>query len=148
MAAGCSIWYPEPQQRERLASQVAFLRAHRSEVAEFLQARDTVPAMPSGVRLVSWGLKQAPVLLSRYSVITDVPAFITSTLRQLEAALEGNCWRAGNWSVRDLVERLEEAGVKLELLSDVSAVAPDGELVTYSTATRLRGRRVTYPDTL
>jgi len=109
------IRYPEPQQRERLASQVAFLRAHRSEVAEFLQARDAVPAMPSGVRLVSWNPKHAPIVLSRYSVITDVPAFITSTLRQLEAALEGNCWRAGNWSVRDLMERLEEAGVKLEV---------------------------------
>jgi len=71
--------------------------------------------MPSGVRLVSWSPKRPPIMLSRYSVTTDVPAFITSTLKQLEAALKGNRWRAGNWSVRDLVERLEEAGVKLEV---------------------------------
>ncbi len=109
------IWYPEPQQRERLASQVAFLRAHRSEVAEFLQARDTVPVMPSGVRLVSWSPKHPPIVLSRYSVVTDVTAFIASTLTQLEEALKGNGWRAGHWSVRELVERLEETGVKLEV---------------------------------
>jgi hypothetical protein len=34
------IWFPEPQQRERLARQIAFLRAHREEVAKFLLTRD------------------------------------------------------------------------------------------------------------
>lgn len=33
------IRYPEPQQREELAGQVAFLRTHRDEVAEFLRVR-------------------------------------------------------------------------------------------------------------
>lgn len=40
------IWFPEPHQRERLAGQVAFLRAHRDEVEEFLLARGGV----NGVR--------------------------------------------------------------------------------------------------
>jgi hypothetical protein len=34
------IWFPEPQQRERLAGQIAFLRAHREEVTKFLLTRD------------------------------------------------------------------------------------------------------------
>src|ERR1700684_1572895 len=34
------IRYPEPQHREELAGQVAFLRAHRDEVAEALRVRD------------------------------------------------------------------------------------------------------------
>jgi len=120
------IWYPEPQQREIVASQVAFLRAHRSEVAELLQARDAVPPMPSGVRLVSWSPQRPPIMLRRYSVITDVRTFITSTLSQLQAALRGNGWQAGHWTVRDLVERLEEAGVKLEVVAehDSPAVEP------------------------
>jgi hypothetical protein len=31
------IWFPEPQQRERFAGRIAFLREHRDEVAEFSQ---------------------------------------------------------------------------------------------------------------
>jgi hypothetical protein len=34
------IRFPEPQQREMLALQVSFLRAHKDEVAEFLRARE------------------------------------------------------------------------------------------------------------
>jgi hypothetical protein len=34
------IWFPELQQREELADQVAFLRTHREEVAEFLRGRN------------------------------------------------------------------------------------------------------------
>jgi hypothetical protein len=34
------MWFPEPQQRERLAGQIAFLRAHREEVTKFLLTRD------------------------------------------------------------------------------------------------------------
>jgi hypothetical protein len=41
------IWFPEPRQREAMAGQVAFLRTHRDEVAEFLRVRngnDRAPA--------------------------------------------------------------------------------------------------------
>jgi len=34
------IRFPEPQQREMLASQVAFLRAHKDEVVEYLKVRE------------------------------------------------------------------------------------------------------------
>lgn len=33
------IWFPEPGQRVTMAGQVAFLRTHRNEVAEFLRVR-------------------------------------------------------------------------------------------------------------
>jgi hypothetical protein len=41
------MWFPEPHQRERLAKQVAFLRAHRDEVTEFLLARGRVSGLRS-----------------------------------------------------------------------------------------------------
>jgi hypothetical protein len=43
------IRFPEPQQRETLAPQVAFLRAHKDEVAECLQSRK------SGRGIYFWG---------------------------------------------------------------------------------------------
>jgi hypothetical protein len=36
------LWFPEPEQREQFAEEIAFLRAHRGEVAEFLNGRDAV----------------------------------------------------------------------------------------------------------
>ena len=46
------IRYLEAQQRDELADQIAFLRAHRNEVAECLRIRGTAPPMPPGVRLI------------------------------------------------------------------------------------------------
>lgn len=71
--------------------------------------------MPDGITLLSWEPKQPPVALSTYSVVNDTGEFIESTLRQLDAALRGRCWAAGNRSVRDLIERLEQAGLRVEL---------------------------------
>ena len=34
------IWFPEPEQRESVAEQVAFLRTHREELAELLRERN------------------------------------------------------------------------------------------------------------
>ena len=44
----------------------------------------------------------------------DVDKFIFTTLMELQARLEGKDWLAGNWSIRDLTERLEQVGVKVE----------------------------------
>jgi hypothetical protein len=76
------------------------------------------PAMPTGVRLLAWELKQPPVELRICSVVTNPFGFITSTLRQLDAALRGNSWAAGNWTVRDLCERLEQVGVHLRIVEE------------------------------
>jgi hypothetical protein len=95
---------------------VARLRARREEVRQVLEERKRRPTLPSGVRLVAWEPETSPVVLTRCSVVVDVAKFIRTTLGQLEHALAGdNPFLAGHWSVRDLIERLEQVGVKLEV---------------------------------
>lgn len=101
---------------------VPALRELKPAVVELLRQRenskliaDGAPAMPSGVRLLHWEPKAPPVLLTSYSVVNDVGKFISYTLAQLEAALAGKNWQAGNWTVRALVERLEQCGVTVEV---------------------------------
>jgi len=59
-----------------------------------------------------------PVVITTWAVVNDVPLFIRTTLDQLRAAFRGDCWLAGNWSVRDLCERLEQVGVKVEVINE------------------------------
>lgn len=104
------IRFPEPQQREQLALQVAFLRAHRQEVAQFLRLRLSIPLMPPGVRLVRWNLKQPPVAIETCSVVTDPVLFTRTTLEQLRTALaQPNRWVG--WSTAQLIDRLAQVGV-------------------------------------
>jgi hypothetical protein len=93
------------------------LRAHRDEVLSLLRRRKEIPAMPLGVRPVDWDPKPAPVILTQWSVVTDVDRFIRMTLLELKAALAGKQWQAGHWSARDLVDRLEECGVRVQIES-------------------------------
>jgi hypothetical protein len=72
------VWYPGHEQRDQLISHVSFLRAHREEAAAFLRAR--VPAMPPGVRLLAWNLKEPPVAVK-------VPELLTMRLGQSESTL-------------------------------------------------------------
>ena len=72
------------------------LRQHKAELLAELARR---PAMPAGVRLVSWSPKDAPVRLSEHSTVTDVDQFIRSTLQQLDARLSGKNWLAGGLGV-------------------------------------------------
>jgi len=109
------ISYPDEERREELARRIAFLRAHKDQVLSLLRRREEIPLMPSGVRLVDWEPKPAPVVLTQVSVVTDVDRFIRMTLLELKAALAGKRWQAGHWSVRDLVDRLEQCGVRLEI---------------------------------
>ena len=83
------------------------LRLHKAEIVELLARR---PAMPAGVRLVSWNPSGEPIRLSPCETVTDNGEFIRSTLRQLEAALEGRSGQAGNWGLCGLLERLASAG--------------------------------------
>jgi len=109
------ISYPDEERREELAGQVAFLRAHKDQVLRLLRRRQEIPEMPPGVRLVHWEPKPAPVVLTQSSVVTDVDRFIRMTLLELKATLAGKRWQSGHWSVRDLVDRLEQCGVRLEI---------------------------------
>jgi len=48
-------------------------------------------------------------------IVTNVDKFIAATLRELRARLEGKDFLAGNWSLRELIERLDQVGVKLKV---------------------------------
>ena len=100
--------------RHEVAPLLARLKEHRDQVVKVLGRRIQIPPMPPGVRLLAWEPKQAPVLLERWSVVIDVALFARRTLEQLEAALDGKNWLAGNWSARELVDRLEQVGVVVE----------------------------------
>lgn len=71
--------------------------------------------MPAGVRLVRWEPKDPPVAIVRMGIVNDVDKFIGTTLRELRARLEGKDFLAGNWSLRELIERLEQVGVEIEI---------------------------------
>lgn len=132
---GDRIQYELPEDH---ASMVEVLRQHRAEVIQVLRDRERAladhttrcsdleaalektiqsgpPPMPEGVSLLEWAPKVAPVAIERWTVVNDVPKFVRATLVQLRAAMEGKNWLAGNWSIRDLVERLEQVGVKVSV---------------------------------
>ena len=98
--------------REAAAQVIEELRRHKPEIIELLAQR---PTIPSGVRLIRWEPKTAPVQVSACSTVTDVKKFIFSTLRQVEARLQDIDWRAGNWTLSTLIDRLEACGCLVEL---------------------------------
>jgi hypothetical protein len=97
------------------------LRAHRDDVVCLLQERETIPPMPSGVRLVEWKPKPAPVLIEHWSVVCDTHLFIRRTLEQLEHALawehgdDKARWLAGHRSSRELQDYLSQVGCVVEI---------------------------------
>ena len=78
-------------------------------------ARSEPHPMPNGVSLLQGTPKDPRVAIESWVIVNDVPQFIQTTLCQLEAAMAGNNWFAGNCSVRELVERLEQVGVKVSV---------------------------------
>lgn len=87
------------------------LKTHKREVIACLKKR-SIPPMPQGVQLVRWEPKPAPVLLSRVTVVNDVPKFIRTTLADLDKALRSEPEATGT---RDLVDRLEQCGVVVRI---------------------------------
>jgi hypothetical protein len=121
-AAGGVLVTSSGRVRYTLPPQVAHLvdalRVHKRAVVDLLETRRVVVPeldLPKGVRLVRWTSKTPPIVLTRWSVVTDSPNFIRTTLVQLEAALRKKDWLAGNWSVRELVDRLEQVGFEIVL---------------------------------
>jgi hypothetical protein len=111
-SAGGQLWLVDDARLryrlpEILRPMVDVLREHKVEIVELLARR---PAMPAGVRLIRWEPKPAPVRLSECETVTDTEKFIRSTLRQLEAALGGRSWQAGNWGLSGLLDRLAVVG--------------------------------------
>jgi hypothetical protein len=83
--------------------------------------------MPKGVTLLRWAPERPPVAIERWAVVNDVPQFIQTTLRQLQAAMAGENWLAGNCSVRELVDRLEQVGVNVTAVVEAEEGTPTVE---------------------
>ena len=71
--------------------------------------------MPPGVRLLKWKPKAPPIAIIQMGIVTDVNKFVAATLLQLKARLEGKNFLAGNWSLRELIERLDQVGVEVRV---------------------------------
>jgi len=110
--AGTALRYRLP---ESMLPMLDELRLRKWELVELLEQR---PAMPPGVMLVRWEPHSAPVQVTRWMTVTNTQGFIESTLRQLGARLRGDDWGAGNWSLSELIARLEAVGVTLKLQDD------------------------------
>jgi hypothetical protein len=109
---GDRVRYELPEDAETLLPE---LRRLRDDVHAFLRERSSIPPLPNRVLVVDWHPKQPPVALTRFSIVGDVHSFILASLGDLEAALAGREWLAGNRSVREILERLEQVGVKLRV---------------------------------
>jgi hypothetical protein len=90
---------------------VTELREKRDKLIELLRQNETPPPMPPGVRLLKWEPKNPPIAIVRMGIVSNVDKFIGATLRELRARLEGRDFPAGNWSLPELVDRLEQVGV-------------------------------------
>ena len=110
------IWYPDEDRREELSAQVNLLRDHRAEVAVFLKSRSIIPAMPPGVRLVNWSLKEPPIAIEYHAVVTEPAKFARATLEELRERLT-NPKRKFGWSIEQLIDRLSQVGVTVALES-------------------------------
>ena len=109
---GGKIKYTIPKRVEWLVPEI---RKQREEIVALLQKRMAYPPVPVAVRLVRWFPKRPPIVLEHYSVVTDVDKFACATLAELGHALAGRNWLAGNWSIRTLIDRLEQVGIVVEL---------------------------------
>ncbi len=105
---GDHIKYALPR---RAAWLVPELKQNREELIGLLREGGISPPMPPGVRLLKWVPKTPPVSIVRMGIVNNVDKFISATLRELRARLEGKDFLAGNWSLRELVDRLEQVGV-------------------------------------
>jgi hypothetical protein len=120
--AGSQIRYRIPADDSRTRDFVLQLRGHRQEVAAFLKERNGEPQMPTGVRLLGWNLKKAPVAVETCAVVTDTALFARSTLEQLGTALAQRSRWVG-WSVPQLIDRLAQVGVTVKLAAEENNLA-------------------------
>lgn len=104
---GRKIVYDLPEQVTPLLDQ---LRANKDAVVEVLRQREALPAVPPGVRLVSWNLKEPPMAIEYSAVVTDTAKFARATLKELADRIS-NPRRKYGWTVPQLIDRLRQVGV-------------------------------------
>jgi hypothetical protein len=97
-------------------AQISNMRGQLSE--EVVQQVETteaaIPAMPPGVGLIKWKLKEPPVAIETCAVVIAPALFAKATLDQLRVALESPKRWVG-WSVPQLIDRLAQVGVQVAL---------------------------------
>jgi hypothetical protein len=81
-------------------------------------AKDGITVYATRRPISALGPKQPPVVLQQCSLVIDVEKFISATLAPLRARLEGKDFPAGNWQKRELIERLEQVGIEVEVNDD------------------------------
>jgi hypothetical protein len=106
------IQYVVPESAVWLVSEI---KEHREELVAMLRAQETPLPMPPGVRLLKWAPRTPPIAIVRTGIVTNAHTFIAATLSQLEARLEGKDFLAGNWSLRELLDRLDQVGVQVQV---------------------------------
>jgi hypothetical protein len=80
-----------------------------------LREEETPPPMPPSIRLLIWQPKESPIAIVHTGIVSNVPKFVAGTLLELQARLEGKDFLGGNWSLRELVDRLEQVGVAVQI---------------------------------
>ena len=117
--AGGALWVTGESLAFRLpessSSMVDELRTHKWELVELLYQR---PVIPVGLKLVRWEPVTAPVKIDPWLTVLETDRFIRVTLNQIEERLTEAEWKAGNWTLSELLERLERVGVTVALASD------------------------------
>ena len=96
------------------------LKENWEELIGLLREVKTRPPMPPVVRLLNWEQKEPPVAIVHMVIVNNVDKLIAATLGQLRARLEGKESLAGNWSLREIVDRLQQVGVVLQIGSSPS----------------------------
>jgi hypothetical protein len=91
------------------------LQQHRQELIGLLRGERMPPPMPPGVRLLRCEPKNPPIAIVHMGIVSNIDKFVAATLLQLRARLEGKDFLAGNWSLRELVDRLEQVGVAVQI---------------------------------
>ena len=110
--SGGQIKYKIPKQDVWLVPE---LKQNRKELIGLLREEKAPPQMPPGVRLLKWEPKTPPVAIVRMGIVSNIDKFVDATLLQLRARLEGKDFLAGNWSLLELVDRLEQVGVLVSI---------------------------------
>jgi hypothetical protein len=101
------IRYRVPKDNPEAQALMETVRAEKQNLLAYLRTRS---ALPPGVRLVSWNLKDPPVAIETCAVVTGPALFVRTTLEQLRIALvEPRRWVG--WSVPQLIDRLAQVGV-------------------------------------
>jgi hypothetical protein len=108
------IRYRVPKDNPEAQALLEAVKAEKQNLLAYLRSR---PALPPGIRLISWNLKEPPVAIETCAVVTDPALFARTTLEQLRVALaEPRRWVG--WSVPQLIDRLAQVGVVVALESD------------------------------